>query len=707
MRILLIEDDEILTSVLVSALQQQRYSVDTVDDGRFGLEYAQSGSYDLLLIDVGLPRLDGISLCQQLRNEGNKTPILLMTAKDAPDEKIRGLDAGADDYLTKPLDIGELQARLRALLRRGEVSPTTVLEIGQLRLDPVSCDVSYADQPLKLTPKEYSLLELFLRNPTRVFSRGHIIEHLWTFDDPPLEDSVKAHIKGLRRRLKKAGAEGWIENVYGMGYKLSPKIDYEAIAKQQSSTEEPQPLAQKQSTSVSSTEQNSVEQEFQQAMAGLWQQHRGAMAERMDYLKQAQAALNQNTLSEDLRMAAAQASHKLAGVLGMFGQEEGTQIARRLEGMLTEKQPADDFKTISVMIAQLEGVLAAAEEDLGSARESRAIAPNATVTLLAVDDDPVFLSTLPPLLAPWGMSVTLLSDPQKFWETLTATNPDLLILDIEMPVLNGIELCQAIRSDDRDQGRWQSLPILFLTARENAAGDVFSAGADDYVVKPVVGPELITRISNRLERTRLLKTLSSRDAQTGLANQAQSQQELQQWMSAQQAYTFVLLKLVNLAEVNLVHGHSMGYQMLRSWGDRITIHLNERQLKDRRMPGAIASYWGNGEFVLGLPGLTVVEAEEAIAPLLKTFRQLIFTPATSSDTESKQALSAQAPSQRLQAQRLQVQRLQVQRFQAQYAVGLSHFPQQAATLMALYQKAHAAMTATPNIQPDGLAFKEK
>ncbi|MEO1610559.1 MAG: response regulator, partial [Pseudomonadota bacterium] len=117
MRILLIEDDEVLTDVLVDTLQQQRYVVDTVDDGRFGLEYAQSGTYDLLLIDVGLPRLDGISLCQEIRAEGNTTPILLMTAKNAPDEKIRGLDAGADDYLTKPLDIAELHARLRALLR--------------------------------------------------------------------------------------------------------------------------------------------------------------------------------------------------------------------------------------------------------------------------------------------------------------------------------------------------------------------------------------------------------------------------------------------------------------------------------------------------------------------------------------------------------------------------------------------------------------
>ncbi len=304
MRILLIEDDEILTRVLVGALQQQRYIVDTVDDGRFGSEYAQSGTYDLLLIDVGLPRLDGISICQQLRNDGDKTPILLMTAKDAPDEKIRGLDAGADDHLTKPLEIGELQARLRALLRRGEVSPTTVLEMGQLWLDPVSCEVLYAEQLLKLTPKEYSLLELFLRNPARVFSRGHIIEHLWTFDDPPLEDSVKAHVKGLRQRLKKAGADGWIENVYGMGYKLSPKIDYEAIAQKKTLSKEAQPLAQT-SPLVSLTKQSSVEQEFQQAMATLWQQHRGAMAERMSHLKQAQNALSQNGLTEGLRQAAA------------------------------------------------------------------------------------------------------------------------------------------------------------------------------------------------------------------------------------------------------------------------------------------------------------------------------------------------------------------------------------------------------------------
>ena len=175
MRILLIEDDEVLIDVLLQSLTSQHYIVDAISDGESGWEYAQSANYDLLLMDVGLPELDGITLCQRLRSQGCSTPILLMTAKDASTERIRGLDAGADDYLIKPLDLGELQARVRVLLRRGEVLPTSVLEVGELRLDPSSSQVSYGKKPLKLTPKEYSLLELFLRNPSRVFSRGQLL----------------------------------------------------------------------------------------------------------------------------------------------------------------------------------------------------------------------------------------------------------------------------------------------------------------------------------------------------------------------------------------------------------------------------------------------------------------------------------------------------------------------------------------------------
>ncbi len=136
MKILLIEDDEVLTDVLLKSLTSQNYVVDTAEDGRSGWDYAQSAEYDLILMDVGLPKLDGIALCQRLRAENYTTPILLMTAKDAPQERIRGLDAGADDYLTKPLNLAELHARVRALLRRGTVPTLPTLQVGNLRLDP-------------------------------------------------------------------------------------------------------------------------------------------------------------------------------------------------------------------------------------------------------------------------------------------------------------------------------------------------------------------------------------------------------------------------------------------------------------------------------------------------------------------------------------------------------------------------------------------
>ncbi|PSN05839.1 multi-component transcriptional regulator, partial [filamentous cyanobacterium CCT1] len=224
MRILLVEDDSVLADRLVDCLTSQRYVVDAIADGQTAESYALATAYDLIITDVGLPGLDGIALCERLRHQGCKTPILLMTAKDAPAERVRGLDAGADDHLIKPLNLDEFLARVRALLRRGEVVPDTLLAVGPLRLDPASCQVAYSDTPLKLTPKEYSLLELFMRHPERVFSRAHLVEHLWSFDDPPLEDSVKAHIKGLRRKLKDVGAADWIENVYGIGYRFSPDI---------------------------------------------------------------------------------------------------------------------------------------------------------------------------------------------------------------------------------------------------------------------------------------------------------------------------------------------------------------------------------------------------------------------------------------------------------------------------------------------------
>lgn len=167
MRILLVEDDLHLADALVAMLTSQKYQVDLVNDGQQGWEYIQSSSYDLVLLDIELPLLDGISLCHQLRSHNFQVPILLLTARNNQQDKVKGLDAGADDYMVKPLDIAELSARIRALLRRSSEATSSVLTYEKMVLDTSTCDVSYNGKPLKLTPKEYGLLELLMGNRQR------------------------------------------------------------------------------------------------------------------------------------------------------------------------------------------------------------------------------------------------------------------------------------------------------------------------------------------------------------------------------------------------------------------------------------------------------------------------------------------------------------------------------------------------------------
>lgn len=221
MRILLVEDDVQLSEALEEALTDQRYVLDVVNDGEAGWGQVKVVDYDLVMLDVMLPKLNGISLCQRLRSHGYSTPILLITARDTSTDKVNGLDAGADDYVVKPVDLPELLARIRALLRRGSTSSPPILQWGSLKLDPSSYEVSYCDQPLRLTPKEYSLLELFLRNGRRVLSRSMIIDHVWSFEAPPSPDTVKAHIKSLRQKLKAVGTpDDVIETIHSIGYRL-------------------------------------------------------------------------------------------------------------------------------------------------------------------------------------------------------------------------------------------------------------------------------------------------------------------------------------------------------------------------------------------------------------------------------------------------------------------------------------------------------
>jgi DNA-binding response OmpR family regulator len=221
MKILLVEDNERIAKPLAEDLQHQHHVVDLARDGIEGWERTQLVPYDLILLDLMLPRLDGISLCKKLRDSGYHAYILMMTARDTISDKVLGLDAGADDYLVKPFELEELSARIRALSRRTLEVQQPIIQHGELELNPVTHTIKYRGISLNLTPKEYMILECFLRRPNQVFTRSMLLEKLWQFDQISGEETIRTHIVNLRRKLKTAGsATELIETVYGVGYRL-------------------------------------------------------------------------------------------------------------------------------------------------------------------------------------------------------------------------------------------------------------------------------------------------------------------------------------------------------------------------------------------------------------------------------------------------------------------------------------------------------
>jgi len=865
MKILLVEDDKPIAEALVTTLKHQNHVVDVATDGLLGLELAESCDYDLLLLDVMLPKLDGISLCRKLRSSGYQMPILLLTAKDSTEDKVKGLDAGADDYLVKPFDLPELTARIRALLRRGIAPLPPVLEWGALQLNPSNCDVTYNNQPVTLTPTEYRLLELFMRNSTRVYSRSAILDHLWSFDEPPSEDTIRSHIKGLRQKLKSSGAPtDVIETVYGLGYRLKPLSEEKLVQlprilmaglpdelgfwlqqrlgnavvrvtqtgedtrtqlrdrqwslvildqhlrypspaellkqitnKGQSAPSIPviycgvkgvegYPIAPSgkgrklKETRNSATTQQQLDtlervtsllyhpldgEELAREVAKLlnlnlpypqtpgkqdptivaaigkvWERFKDRIADRVTAIAQATEALESGELPPELHAKAKQEAHKLAGSLGTFGLTEGSVIARQVEQLLhsptldatqaanltalvqdlrsqieqapiesdrREGSPLKDLPVLLMIEGDQElsqqiglevtgwGIKVVNSDSIASARTAIAdrrpdavlldLSTEDTLTfnpnnkkegltllselangfpplpvlvvtdqsrvedrlevarlggraflqkpvrpaqiieavlqvlqgvqtteakVMVIDDDPQILSLVKHFLEPWGMKTIALSDPQRFWETLELSSPDLLILDIELPHLSGIELCQVVRNDPR----WNSLPVLFLTAHTgpDIVHQVFAAGADDYISKPIVGPELVTRILNRLERIQLLRNMAETDPLTGVANRRKSITEFDQFLYLcqlhEQPMCLAMLDLDRFKQVNDLHGHAMGDAVLRQFGKLL---LRTFRSKD------IVARWGGEEFVVGMYGMNKESGAKRLRELLQ------------------------------------------------------------------------------------------
>lgn len=221
MHILVVEDEVKLARLIARALTEERHVVEVAHDGETGFDLASSGTFDLVILDVMLPRKDGFRVCRELRQAGVKTPILMLTARDAVTDRVQGLDSGADDYLVKPFALEELLARVRALGRRPPLpeSPER-LQVGDLVLDLGRREVRRGDQVIELTAKEFALLEFLMRNAGLVLSRDRILENVWGFDSEATPGSVDIYVHFLRRKLDRPGEKSLIKSVRGVGYKI-------------------------------------------------------------------------------------------------------------------------------------------------------------------------------------------------------------------------------------------------------------------------------------------------------------------------------------------------------------------------------------------------------------------------------------------------------------------------------------------------------
>jgi len=382
MRILLVDDDEALMASLAQRLIRQRYAVDIAVDGGSADDYVSLFDYDLIVLDLILPDGDGIEFCRQFRRDGYTNPLMILTAKASTTEKVKALDAGADDYVIKPFDFDELCARIRALLRREHEGLPTVLEWGEVQLNPSAGELAYAQQQVRLTPKELSLMELFLRHPYRVHSLSSIMDDLWPLETPPGEDAIRTHIKVLRRKLRQAGApKDLIRTVYGLGYRLNEEV---AIA--HSPKNAPMPFHQQNNRDQSSRaqsnraqsnrDQSNINQSDRQPSPCSNQNINLSPASKRQlsapdesatapapkvtchYLNNAQKLVTEieqaavflltdtETASPQSRQRAYQKAqgeaqleaqrnaHKLAGSLGSFGFVEGSRLAQRIESHL-------------------------------------------------------------------------------------------------------------------------------------------------------------------------------------------------------------------------------------------------------------------------------------------------------------------------------------------------------------------------------------
>ncbi|PZV14610.1 MAG: protein RcaC [Leptolyngbya sp.] len=342
MKILLVEDDEVLSKVLTRTLTTHHHIVDVVKDGEMGWTYGSTFEYDLIVLDIVLPKLDGISLCQRFRAKGYDTPILLLTAQDARTVKVQGLDAGADDYVVKPFDPVELVARIRALLRRSSSNPFPLLSWGALLLNPSTCEVTYNGQPLVFTTKEYEFLELLLRDSQYVFSSDELIDRLWSSEDFPSEATVRSHLRRVRQKLTAAGAPSdFIATMHGRGYYLKA-IEAETLPEVFFSASNSEPgeatLANRHDPFFEEASLDS-QQQYLDFLNETWTTTQPKSLEQLAILFQTVTDLQCDRLTAQQQAAAQRVTHTLVGTLGIFSLTKTTHLVRQLDYWLGGQEP--------------------------------------------------------------------------------------------------------------------------------------------------------------------------------------------------------------------------------------------------------------------------------------------------------------------------------------------------------------------------------
>lgn len=783
MKILCVEDDRNIAQLLEITLNKQHHQVDLAHDGQAGWNLGEIYPYDLIILDVMLPKLDGINFCKRLRNNqilnpNRNTPIILMTALDAVTNKVIGLDAGADDYLTKPFDVNELLARMRALLRRNQAQKTPLLIYGDLCLNPNSCEVTYQEKPIYLAAKEYEILELFLRHPNKLFSAEYLLDRLWTADEFPAVGSVRVHIKNLRQKLKQAGVTEILETIYKQGYRLKQRMGSQEAEgrRQEAVVESREPL----------TEEVNIASELKT----VWEKYHQSYCERLAIIQQAITALKNRTLTPAQKQKAEQEAHTLIGSLGCLGLDKASIISRQIQQLLKQQRTLEssEIEHMQQLATDLQqdilqyngenqasevlrvptvvsGRLLIVEDDLTLAKEIATEATNwgwqaeiavnleqaeqmlaahsynvmlldicfpdsgengldflvmihdefpeisilmltenasfphrvdaarrgsqsflqkpilpsqilATVTqvvqqknqagarLLIVDDDPVCLDLLRTLLEPSGYNVTLLEQPDKFWETLEQTMPDLLILDVEfslseqdkVSVWSGFDLCQIVRSDIR----WNRLPILFLSSHidNKTIQQSFTVGADDFLTKPIIQTELLTRVRTRLEQRQLWK-VTEIDSLTGVNLRHKGLQDLtrllQLTLRQEKIFSLALLDLDHFKSINDQYGHKMGDRVLNYFGQLLNQSFRREDVLVR---------WGGDEFMIGMYGIGKEDARKRLEQVLQQLSQYLFT--TQQETGETE-------------------------FRVTFTGGIAQSPDDGKDLQTLYQKADAAL----------------